>query len=96
VSITIVTTDRPAAHHEPPGDPMSHLDQATTAISTRALTALRVLATRLRGEAGEGVISAAIVVLIMALIGAAMWVAFNGVFQDASGRVSDSVSQIGG
>jgi hypothetical protein len=75
---------------------MSHLDQATTAIATRALTTLRLLVVRTRSEAGEGVISAAIVVLIMALIGAAMWVAFNGVFQDASGRVSDSVSQIGG
>jgi hypothetical protein len=75
---------------------MSHLDHATTVITTRALTTLRALFERARGEAGEGVISAAIVVLIMALIGAAMWVAFNGVFQDASGRVSDSVSQIGG
>jgi hypothetical protein len=75
---------------------MSHLDQATTAITTRALTTLRLVVARTRSEAGEGVISAAIVVLIMALIGAAMWVAFNGVFQDASGRVSDSVSQIGG
>jgi hypothetical protein len=75
---------------------MSHLDHATTAITTRVLTTLRLLLARTRGESGEGVISAAIVVLIMALIGAAMWVAFNGVFQDASGRVSDSVSQIGG
>lgn len=75
---------------------MTHLDHTTTAVTIRALTTMRVLFSRVRGESGEGVISAAIVVLIMALIGAAMWVAFNGVFQDASGRVSDSVSQIGG
>jgi hypothetical protein len=75
---------------------MSHLDHATTAITTRALTSFRLLLARARGEAGEGVISAAIVVLIMALIGAAMWVAFNGVFQDAASRVDTSVSQIGG
>jgi hypothetical protein len=50
---------------------------------------------RLASEAGEGVISTAIAVLIMALIGAGMWVAFDQVFRDASGRVQDSVSEIG-
>lgn len=50
---------------------------------------------RLAGEAGEGVISTAIAVLIMALIGAAMWLAFDQVFRDASGRVTDSVTNIG-
>jgi hypothetical protein len=50
---------------------------------------------RLAAEAGEGVISTAIAVLIMALIGAAMWLAFDQVFRDASGRVTDSVTNIG-
>lgn len=50
----------------------------------------------LRRDAGEGVISAAIAVLVMAVIGAAMWAAFNGTFTTAAGRVDDSVSQIGG
>jgi hypothetical protein len=72
---------------------MSHV---TTTATVRTLSALRSLLDRARAEAGEGVISAAIVVLIMALIGAAMWVAFNGVFQDASTRASNSVQQIGG
>ena len=34
--------------------------------------------TRLRGDRGEGVISAAIAVLIMAFLGALMWIHFTG------------------
>ncbi|MEM9035193.1 MAG: hypothetical protein AAGA99_01815 [Actinomycetota bacterium] len=49
-----------------------------------------------RDERGEGVISAAIVVLIMALLGAAMWVAFNGIFTDATNRAGNEVGRIGG
>lgn len=47
-------------------------------------------------DRGEGVISAAIVVLIMALIGAAMWVTFNGLWTDVSTRTEQQVEQIGG
>lgn len=50
---------------------------------------------RYRDEVGEGVISTAIAVLIMALIGAAMWVAFSGVFESASDKTTDNVNQIG-
>ena len=46
-------------------------------------------------EAGEGVISTAIAVLIMAFIGAAMWAAFNGVFTTASDDIRDQVAEIG-
>lgn len=46
-------------------------------------------------DRGEGVISAAIVVLIMAFLGAAMWVAFNGIFSDASTKTSTQVGKIG-
>ncbi len=48
-----------------------------------------------RDEAGEGVISTAIAVLIMALIGGAMWLAFNGVFETAEARITDEVNEIG-
>ena len=48
-----------------------------------------------RDERGEGVISAAIVVLIMALLGAAMWAAFNGIFADATADIQDTVDTIG-
>jgi hypothetical protein len=50
----------------------------------------------LRGTAGEGVISAAIVVLIMAVIGAAMYVVFSRTVGDASLRIEHEVQQIGG
>jgi hypothetical protein len=47
-------------------------------------------------EVGEGVISAAIAVLVMAVIGAAMYFAFSGTFDTASQRVDDQVGRIGG
>ena len=46
-------------------------------------------------QGGEGVISTAIAVLIMAFIGAAMWAAFNGVFTSASDDIRDQVAEIG-
>lgn len=48
-----------------------------------------------RDESGEGVISTAIAVLIMAIIGGAMWLAFNGVFQTAETRITNEVNEIG-
>ena len=53
------------------------------------------LADRAREEVGEGVISTAIAVLVMAAIGAGMWLAFDALFQDASSRTADNVNQIG-
>jgi hypothetical protein len=46
-------------------------------------------------ERGEGVISAAIAVLIMAFLGAAMWVGFNSIWGDAEDNIGDQVHQIG-
>lgn len=60
-----------------------------------AATLGRRLADRCRDEAGEGVISTAIAVLVMAAIGAGMWLAFNALFQDASTRTAENVNQIG-
>ena len=58
--------------------------------------ALRLrVADRARDEVGEGVISTAIAVLVMAAIGAGMWLAFDALFQDASSRTADNVNQIG-
>jgi hypothetical protein len=48
-----------------------------------------------KDESGEGVISAAIAVLIMAFLGAAMWVAFQAIFNDASNKTANQVDQIG-
>jgi hypothetical protein len=50
---------------------------------------------RLAAEHGEGVISTAIAVLVMAIIGLAMWVTFDRVFDDAGQRVEDNVQDIG-
>jgi hypothetical protein len=46
-------------------------------------------------ERGEGVISAAIAVLIMAFIGVAMWVAFDNTFNHAASHVNQQVNCIG-
>ena len=50
---------------------------------------------RMAGEQGEGVISMAIAVLIVAALGLAMWVTFDRVFADAGQKVEDNVNQIG-
>jgi hypothetical protein len=50
---------------------------------------------RLLDEVGEGVISTAIAVLIMSLIGLAMWKVFSTVFDDAGQKINDNVNQIG-
>jgi hypothetical protein len=56
----------------------------------------RTVSARLRHQdAGEGVISTAIAVLIMAFIGAAMWVAFNAVFEGAEQDITEQVGRIG-
>ena len=46
-------------------------------------------------ERGEGVISAAIAVLIMAFLGVLMWVGFKATLGSAQGNVDDQVNQIG-
>jgi hypothetical protein len=46
-------------------------------------------------ERGEGVISAAIAVLIMAFLGALMWVGFKATLGSAQGNVDNQVNQIG-
>jgi len=50
---------------------------------------------RVRGDRGEGVISAAIAVLIMAGIGALMWVGFKAIWEDTESNTQDKVSEIG-
>lgn len=73
----------------------------TQHLALRTLVAWQAARVRLvdrlvEDEAGEGVISAAIAVLVMAFLGAAMWVAFNAVFDTAASRVADNVNNIGG
>ena len=61
----------------------------------RALCARTQCIAATRDERGEGVISAAIAVMIMAFLGAAMWLAFKGIFDDAATSTSKQVSEIG-
>jgi hypothetical protein len=46
-------------------------------------------------DRGEGVISAAIAVLIMAGIGALMWVGFRTIWEDTETNTKDKVAEIG-
>lgn len=48
-----------------------------------------------RGDRGEGVISTAIAVLIMALLGAAMWLTFDSIWSDTAENTEDQVEIIG-
>ncbi len=50
---------------------------------------------RLSGDRGEGVISAAIAVLIMAFLGAAMWVGFQTMWKNTEATTNTKVEQIG-
>lgn len=46
-------------------------------------------------DRGEGVISAAIAVLIMAFLGAAMWLGFREMWKTTEKTTNDKVEQIG-
>jgi hypothetical protein len=48
-----------------------------------------------RDERGEGVISAAIAVLIMAGLGALMWIGFRSMWETTESNTNDKVAEIG-
>lgn len=50
---------------------------------------------RCTGDAGEGVISAAIAVLIVAFLGAAMWLGLSRMWERTEQRTNDQVENIG-
>jgi len=50
---------------------------------------------RFKGDRGEGVISAAIAVLIMAFLGAAMWIGFQQMWKTTEATTNDKITQIG-
>ena len=62
------------------------LHRATNIVSSRVLTK--------DDEAGEGVISLAIAVLIMAVIGAAMFIVFKQITDDAGNTATTKISTI--
>lgn len=48
------------------------------------------------GERGEGVISTAIAVLVMAFLGALMWVGFQQMWATTQQQTTEQLEQIGG
>jgi type VI protein secretion system component VasF len=50
---------------------------------------------RRRNDRGEGVISTAIAVLIIAFLGVAMWLGFSRIFDSATKNTQNQVEQIG-
>lgn len=76
-------------HNDPPTD---DTDRPGTSDVTMAPPPPR---RRLSGDRGEGVISAAIAVLIMAFLGAAMWVGFQQMWKTTEATTNDKITQIG-
>ena len=65
-------------------------------IALRAYVWARTVAVALRrDERGEGVISTAIAVLIMAALGALMWVGFQQIWGHASSQTDTQITKIG-
>ena len=63
-------------------------------LSTAQLSVtVRALALRVRDEAGEGVISTAIAVLILAFVGAAMWLGFNALMGSTCDAAATQLDQ---
>jgi hypothetical protein len=84
--LTDITSDELAATAEPAGP-------AGAPPPSRRPTALTG---RRRGERGEGVISTAIAVLIVALLGVALWTGFSAMVKGATDRTAEQLEQIGG
>lgn len=69
-------------------------------VALAAYVAVRAFHTNLvyrlaHDDRGEGVISTAIAVLIMAFLGALMWVGFKSIWGDAESNTRDQVGNIG-
>ena len=79
-----------------------HADTKGTTMSELALrmwvwqlTARAAFTARVRDERGEGVVSAAIAVLIMAFLGVLVWQGLRATLFSAQSNVNDQVGQIG-
>ncbi len=80
--------------------PTVRLYTLTCALVTSAWVAARhrvgAARTRVRSDdRGEGVVSAAIVVLIMAAIGALMWVGFRTMWTNIEADTNERISEVG-
>jgi hypothetical protein len=70
--------------------------QSWTPLLSVVIAAKLCLQHRLADERGEGVISTAIAVLIVALLGAGMWAAFQTIFDGATSNIGSAIDSIGG
>jgi uncharacterized protein HemX len=73
--------------------------RASVVAQNRTSSATQMIRRRVadtKRERGEGVISAAIAVLVFAAIGAAMWVAYKALFDNASTKTTTEIDKIGG
>lgn len=64
-------------------------------VARQVLGSLRLQIPLGASDAGEGVISAAIAVLIMAFLGVGLWIAFHHTLDTATHAVNQQVSQLG-
>lgn len=68
----------------------------TVWLTTLPILLSHSLVCRLRhDEAGEGVISAAIAVLIMAFLGVGLWLAFSKILNTTTTNIANTMSKIG-
>jgi succinate dehydrogenase hydrophobic anchor subunit len=69
---------------------------ATIAMAVRVTCVqVRDAAPRFDDDRGEGVISAAIAVLIVAFIGALMWVGMRSIWEDTETNTKEQITKIG-
>jgi hypothetical protein len=79
-----------------PTRPQPAIPDATVAPSEPPSRSRRARAATLRADdRGEGVVSAAIVVLIMAALGALMWVGFRTMWTDIEADTNERISEVG-
>lgn len=82
------------------GEHLTTALQATLETTARTVIAWRTLrasaVTRLRDERGEGVISVALAVLIIAGIGVLVWAGFQTFWETTESKTSSNINQIGG
>jgi hypothetical protein len=74
---------------------MNTLNWAAAALSSHLHHPSAASGRRIRGDRGEGVISVAIAVLIMAFLGAAMWLGFQKMWKSTESTTNDKIEQIG-
>jgi hypothetical protein len=70
-------------------------DRTVRAVAAVGAAILRVGRALGRDDRGEGVISAAIAVLIMAGIGALMWIGFRSMWETTETNTNEKVAEIG-